>query len=286
MTFENLPELLRSPWWLGVGLLLLLVVWEGGKRWVPALIEWLARRIRTALAGTWLANSRALRRYRAQVARRYARLPVLFMPDKGIDVATVYVPLQATDEDNQPTDAYDWIRASAHAVVLGPPGSGKSMLLRHSMLTWARDPRWRRGQRVPVPLELIRFGDTETLEEFVVAQLVEDGFAKAGTFVPSALTDGKLSLLFDGLDEVSTHRRDQMARLLRSFAARYPKCQIVVTCRTAIYHRCTSRSSRTTTSTGSSTSGRACRTTARSGGWSPRSGTRRSCCSWPGTPCC
>jgi hypothetical protein len=113
------------------------LVWEGGKKSVPALVEWLARRVRDALAGTRLMRS--LRAYRQQVASRYTRLPVLFMPDKGLDASTIYVPLQTSEDGSDHLDdVYDQIKKTDHVIVLGRPGPGKTILLRHSMLTRPR----------------------------------------------------------------------------------------------------------------------------------------------------
>ncbi|MBM7772232.1 hypothetical protein JOD54_002436 [Actinokineospora baliensis] len=233
MSIDNLTRLTSSPWGWVVAAVALLLVWETAKKWVPELVARLLGWLATRLAGTRLVRAKALREYRARVADRYASLPVLFMPDEGLDAAKVYVPLRTSEQTDAGADAYERLKSARRAVVLGRPGAGKTMLLRHSMLTWARDPTWRRGQKVPVLLELHRFA--ETAEQQIIAQFAEDGFARPERFVARALRDGGLSVLFDGLDEVASAERARVAGHLRAFAARYPECQVVVTCRTAIY---------------------------------------------------
>ena len=50
-----------------------------------------------------------------------------------------------------------------------------------------------------------------------------------------ALNDGRFSLLFDGLDEVSRDHQIRVTADLKDFARRYSKCQLVVTSRDAVY---------------------------------------------------
>lgn len=236
MDFDSLRTVWSDAGWLVVVLLFaVLLVWEMVKKSVPAGAGWLLRRLYRALAGTRLVRRRALRTYRQRVAGNYSRLPVPFAATAKMDVGTVYVPLRTVGEV-EGGDAYGRIRSTDHAVVVGPPGSGKSMLLRHSILSWARRDSGR--GRVPVLVELFHCnGNAKTPDELIVAQFDIDGFPRAERFVERALRDGHLSVLFDGLDEVSTAERPRVVQMLRDFAHAYGKCQIVVTCRSAIYDR-------------------------------------------------
>ncbi|TWP45999.1 NACHT domain-containing protein [Lentzea tibetensis] len=232
MNLDQLNKIADLGWgWAVVGVVLLLLLWEGAKKWVPALVEKLVKGLGNVLAGTRFVRRFSLRAYREQVELTWSKLPILFA-DVELDVSTIYVPLQAVGGTGA-DDAHRQIRETDHVVVLGPPGAGKSMLLRHSMLTWARGDG--RG-RVPLLLELHRCnGNTTKLEDLIVEQFDRNGFRKAGRFVDRALRTGGLAVLFDGLDEVNAVERDRVVGLLKDFTTSYVGCQIVVTCRTAVY---------------------------------------------------
>ncbi|MEJ2854067.1 MULTISPECIES: NACHT domain-containing protein [unclassified Saccharothrix] len=175
-----------------------------------------------------------LRRYRRRVAAAAGKLPVVFGPDVDLHVSQVYLPLKAVAPGGGADgDVQDRIRRARQVVVLGDPGAGKSVLLRHTVLGWA-DSGGRR--QVPVVLDLRRCnGTTESLERLIVEQFDRDGFPRAGRFVERKLRDGTLTVLFDGLDEVNAADRHRVSGMLRDFARRHHQAPVVVTCRTAVY---------------------------------------------------
>ncbi len=237
----------------------LLLIWAIQKflgKWIEsaasAFQEWLIGRF---AAGRWFRRA-ALRRYVAALLEDYDKVPVPFIEreDQRPSMRKIYVPLQTLDEDDRrlESDAYDNMRRSRRSVVLGPPGSGKSMLLKNSILIWAEDVERltkkrrfrrhavasRRSGNVPVLTELRRCVPSDGItgiRNLIIDQFADHGLARASRFVDRALYDGDLTILFDGLDEVATANRKQVCSLLTDFASRYTKCQMVVTCRTAIY---------------------------------------------------
>lgn len=243
----------------GWGLLAaLLIIWAVQKflgKWIEsgasALQEWIIGRF---AAGGWFRHA-ALRKYVAALLEDYDKVPVPFIEreDQRPSMRKIYVPLQTLDEDDRrlESDAYDNVRRARRSVVLGPPGSGKSMLLKNSILVWAEDVEriskerrfripigGRRSRNVPVLVELRRCVPSDGIpgiRDLIIDQFADHAFAKAARFVDRTLYDGDLTILFDGLDEVGTTNRKQVCNLLTDFANRYAKCQMVVTCRTAIY---------------------------------------------------
>ena len=237
----------------------LLIIWAIQKflgKWIESVAsafqEWLIGRF---AAGRWFRLA-ALRRYASALLEDYDKVPVPFIEheDQRPSTRKIYVPLKTFDEDDRrlESDAYDNVRRSRRSVVLGPPGSGKSMLLKNSILIWAeevgRRKKKRRSRRrtvanqhsgkVPALVELRRCVPSEGItgiRTLIIDQFTDHAFAKADRFVDRALNDGGLTILFDGLDEVATVNRKHICSVLTDFANRYSKCQMVVTCRTAIY---------------------------------------------------
>ncbi|GAA3455769.1 NACHT domain-containing protein [Dactylosporangium matsuzakiense] len=190
-------------------------------------------------------------RYAAWVARTYNTTRLGFVESLHIALDAVYVPLQYERDGNR-IDVYRDIQRHHRTVVVGGAGAGKSTVLRQSMLQWALAPE--RFDRVPVLVELGRYNlGGRTIQQLLVEAfghveepvigrhgrtktharpLVED----AERVVPGALGDGRLCVFLDGLDEVVSDRRGDVALEIKEFAERYPGCQIVVTCRDSVYN--------------------------------------------------
>lgn len=181
---------------------------------------------------------RRIRRYQRSVAG-YAAEHTLGFGTEPISVRDVYVPLhREAAAGTGREDLYELIRRTGSTVVTGEAGAGKSMLLKHSLQEWS-DRRTHRRAQIPVLIELRRLNGLDAADIDLTAQvtafLETNRYKGAASFVPKALEDGRLSLLFDGLDEVTADRLDHVVDLLRDFARRYDGCQMVVTCRTSLY---------------------------------------------------
>ncbi|MBB2946927.1 energy-coupling factor transporter ATP-binding protein EcfA2 [Actinoplanes lutulentus] len=151
-----------------------------------------------------------------------------------VDVMKIYVPLeyQAGEERK---DVYEWLRRQMRVVILGPPGAGKSMLLKHSMLIWAGEST-PRSARLPVLIDLHRCNaNNTTLDQMIHEELSRNDIRMNPALLDISLREGKLALLLDGLDEVSQEDQNRVSMLLRDFARKYSGCQMLVTCRSAAY---------------------------------------------------
>jgi len=126
---------------------------------------------------------------------------------------------------------------NSRLVVLGPPGSGKSMILKHIALTYAEQGLYfLRRQPIPVLLELHRLNDpTLSLEQRVVEEFSRNNFPNAEGFVKYSLRKGSLLLLLDGYDEVNTSERARVVQQVKDLLSEHGECSALITCRGAVY---------------------------------------------------
>ncbi|MGA5429151.1 HEAT repeat domain-containing protein [Streptomyces koyangensis] len=128
------------------------------------------------------------------------------------------------------------------AVVLGDPGAGKSTLAKYLALALAGgleaipEELARLEGLVPVLVELREYAVPEawghTLEDFIERAHVQAYLPLPRELLAGLLREGGAVVLFDGLDEVfDPATRAAMARRVTAFAAKYPKCRVVVTSR-------------------------------------------------------
>lgn len=231
-----MPQLPFSAQYTAVAAFLAAIVLWATKKFIAEGIKHAGQRFWPVLVQPHRSNlrRRELSWYRQQVAKGYNMHALGFLRNSPVRVSDVYVPLQHEEESGSRADIYENIRSNRRTVILGAAGAGKSMLLKNSMVKWATGTH--DHQRVPVLVELFRCNnEMGSLTDLVLDAFRRNRVKRPEGFLPKALDAGMLSVFFDGLDEVVTDRRHIVVDQVTRFAEEFPDCQVVVTCRDAVY---------------------------------------------------
>ncbi len=225
--------------WIAAALLLLLVIVRDTVRdWLVTRFRRFCRAVYAQIAGSRLFRFLAVRQYRKALSGNFRLLHIPFRPGRPLPMREVYVPLRLAGAIGiDGVDAAHVLSKSRRIMIVGRPGSGKSMLLKHIALSYA-EGRYLRSANEPIPvlLALHRLnGSDAPLFQHLVAEFERNGFPEADELVRHHLKAGTLLLLFDGLDEVGTAERASVVQRIIDFLHSYPSCRFICTCRDAIY---------------------------------------------------
>ena len=248
--YEQQYDSNKYPAWIPVLVILVLggilgtVISDTLKKWLNQSLEAISKWIYKTFAGTPLFENIALKKYRQALIDKYQKLNIPFRPHRPLEMREIYVSLKAFKaSDRSLIEAENAVQKYRRLVVKGAPGSGKSMLLKYLALSYSEGRFKNLSDRpVPILLELNRLNEAnltvEKLEQHLVAACDRHNFPKANRFISQGLKDGRLLLLLDGLDEVSSGVRSSVVRCLKDFLEleKYKKCRVIITCRTAVYH--------------------------------------------------
>ncbi|CCI31470.1 NACHT domain-containing protein [Microcystis sp. T1-4] len=248
--YEQQYDSNKYPAWIPVLVILVLggilgtVISDTLKKWLNQSLDAISKWIYKTFAGTPLFENIALKKYRQALIDKYQKLNIPFRPHRPLEMREIYVSLKAFKaSDRSLIEAENAVQKYRRLVVKGAPGSGKSMLLKYLALSYSEGRFKNLSDRpVPILLELNRLNEAnltvEKLEQHLVEVCDRHNFPKANRFISQGLKDGRLLLLLDGLDEVSSGVRSSVVRCLKDFLEleKYKKCRVIITCRTAVYH--------------------------------------------------
>jgi hypothetical protein len=154
-------------------------------------------------------------------------------PDTSIPLQAAFIPpsFELVNAGKPERVAFEELRNYARVVIAGPPGSGKTSSLRRIGLD-VSSPGSGPSQTLPVLIQLRHFPPEDLTIEGLGA-LVGDGHAAGlGPELRSPLSGGRLLLLIDGLDELSSPDDSELLLTqLTSLCQQVPRIRVVLTTR-------------------------------------------------------
>ncbi len=230
------------------------------------LAEWIVATIEHWVIGLWWRlTANFYRDYYQSIIYRYRDFRTQGLKTRGpfvLDLDQVFVPLRLapvaiqsgvslahspSDPDNtvqiwQVLVAMQTQTAFQRLVLLGAAGSGKTTILEHIALTYARGLQGRYGRKVPKLLPLLIYlrdvraklvaEEPPTLEQVIQAQLEAQRLNPPKGWVAGQLDRGRVLVMLDGLDEVAeAGDRRRISTWVNQQMQRYPTNAYLLTSR-------------------------------------------------------
>ena len=168
-------------------------------------------------------------KYVLRLSEQYATSKSFFSRSEARPLYEFYIPLDLAVNGKLLTSpsSGELEAASRCSVIEASGGAGKSMFMRHLLLSALRERR-----RIPVMVELRKAkAGSHTIVELIRSALTTRGLDVDSVFVEAALKTGMVHLLLDGFDELTQDQRERVADEVRELPQRYPDVALTLSSR-------------------------------------------------------
>ncbi len=193
------------------------------KRNISAIYEFARGAFRSGKEEVLLNLESTYAKYLENIADKYSRSKSFFIRNQSVRFYDFYVDLDlACDDLTIENVRFQSIENSTTVCILtGAAGSGKSMVMRHFLLTSLQD-----SNQVPVFIELRELNAKEiSLHDLIIDSLSGSGLSLGESYIKKAIRSSHFIFLLDGYDEVARARRKELEReifALRQIATSSP----------------------------------------------------------------
>lgn len=141
--------------------------------------------------------------------------------------------LQVIEEDK--SDGIKTAERENRLMVLGAPGGGKSTFLKKIGFESLKGQNSILKKFLPILIELKNINAENDIYNLIINELDIANFPNPDQFLEYSLQNGKILLLFDGMDEIPQEFENRTLNEIRDFCDKYSKNKYVVSCRLAAY---------------------------------------------------
>lgn len=176
-----------------------------------------------------LRLNKSYKDYLCCIFKRYSRAKSFLIRDEPTYLYNFYVPvgLKYGRREIDHVSIKKIINMNPYVVITGGGGTGKSMLMRHLLLSAIEE-----REKVPIFIELRRLEHSEqSVLEFIQDTLHSNNFDLDDEFIEKAMKAGHFVFLFDGFDEISQSQRQKINNQIIKLVQKYDKNFVILSSR-------------------------------------------------------
>lgn len=171
----------------------------------------------------------AFKDYLKAAVEKYMTIKTILYRTEPVRLYDFYVDmdLEYGEDVVEADEITDILDINDKVIITGTAGSGKSTLFKHLFLNVIDSQ-----QSIPVFIKLRNLNNTElSAKELIYKTMSDLGFDLEKKYLELALSQGQVTLFFDGLDETSSEIRKKTTKELLTMKDRYNDCPFLVSSR-------------------------------------------------------